>query len=150
MKKIWIILVIIPIVLVAVYLLNNIKGFSESKAEDSKLQENLPGEKDFAGQTNDLGEVNISVKPITLETGKEAVFEVVLDTHSVPLDFDLVKISKLADGEGNVYQPVSWTGGTGGHHLSGNLSFPPIPKTKFIELSIFGINNIDRNFKWEL
>lgn len=137
MKKNWILLVVIFLALTAIVALNGSNGL-------------LGPKKDLGPRTDSQAEVDITVKPVVLEVGKEAVFEIVFDTHTVPLDFDLAEVSKLADGEGNVYQPISWSGGSGGHHLSGTLSFPPIPKTKFIEFTLSGINNIDRNFRWDL
>lgn len=155
MKKIWIVLIIAPIVLVIVVVLNNLGGLpglnkEETPQQPNQQQENISKKGDFASKTDDQGEVSVKVSPKGLEVGKEAVFEVVLDTHFVPLDFDLTKISKLTDDQGNVYQPISWSGGSGGHHLSGTLSFPQLPQTKFVEFSLSEINKIDRNFRWDL
>lgn len=107
--------------------------------------------KTFPAQTDSQGEVDIEVTPKVLEAGKEASFQVTLNTHSIELSQDLGKVSKLVDGQGNEYLPVSWSGGTGGHHISGDLIFPKIPQdTKLVELKISGIGGVERTFKWEL
>jgi len=51
-------------------------------------------------------------------------FKLVLDTHSVPMTFDVAKIALLGDGKQLTVTASRWTGGKGGHHLSGTLSFP--------------------------
>lgn len=148
MKKVWIILPAILVILITVMVFSSLEKKESPKGEVQ--QENVSPKKEFTVQTDDQREVSVSVKPVNLEAGKEAIFEVTFETHSVPLDFDLAKIAKLTDDSGNTYQPVSWTGGTGGHHLSGNLSFPKISKAKSVELLIPGVANIDRKFKFPL
>lgn len=51
-------------------------------------------------------------------------FEVTLDTHSGSLSFDMKKVATLTDVGGARVAAIGWTGGKGGHHLSGTLSFP--------------------------
>lgn len=100
---------------------------------------------------NEEGNVSIEVKPQALSQDKEAIFNITLSTHSVELDYDLVKISKLIDSQGKIYKPTSWTGGSGGHHLSGTLSFPKIgEKTRFVTLVISEISGVERKFNWSL
>lgn len=102
-------------------------------------------------QTNSEKEVAIEVVPKVLASGKEAIFQVSLNTHSVPLDYDLINIVKLTDDRGNIYQALSWDGGKGGHHLDGALSFPKILKgAKSINLTISQIGAVERNFRWSL
>ncbi|KKS64104.1 MAG: hypothetical protein UV33_C0037G0001, partial [Candidatus Daviesbacteria bacterium GW2011_GWA1_42_6] len=44
-----------------------------------------------------------------------------------------------------------WSGGTGGHHLSGELIFPKITENaKSAELQVSGFGGAERVFKWEL
>ncbi|KKS70857.1 hypothetical protein A3A14_03525 [Candidatus Daviesbacteria bacterium RIFCSPLOWO2_01_FULL_43_38] len=108
-------------------------------------------QKTFPPQTDGQGEVSVEVTPKILEVGKEVTFQVTFTTHSVELDKDLVKVSKLTDDQGNEYLPVSWSGGTGGHHLSGELIFPKITENaKSAELQVSGFGGAERVFKWEL
>lgn len=102
-------------------------------------------------QTNSEGAVVVKAIPKTLTAGSPATFELIFDTHSVELNYDVAKIARLTDDTGNTYDPVFWTGGKGGHHIEGILTFPDIPKgTKKITLTIPGIDNRDRVFSWNL
>lgn len=102
-------------------------------------------------QSSDQGEVSIEVTPVVLEPGKEAKFDVVFNTHSVELDYDLLKVSNLRDDKGNSLTPISWSGGSGGHHLNGELVFPSISaKAKSAQLIIANISGFDRSFVWNL
>lgn len=78
-----------------------------------------------AKRTQQAGAVVVTVTPVNLsEANAETVdFEVVVDTHSGDLDFEMVSIATLLGDEGPV-SPSVWTGGRGGHHLKGKLSFP--------------------------
>ena len=97
------------------------------------------------------GAVEVKVKPVQLEADKNMVFEVGLNTHSVELGFDLVESVSLEDNLGNNYQPETWSGGKGGHHLSGELTFGQLKsKAKNINLSLDGIESQSVNFEWEL
>ncbi|EKD85165.1 MAG: hypothetical protein ACD_38C00074G0008 [uncultured bacterium] len=105
----------------------------------------------LSSQSDEKGDVAVKVTPISLEPGKQAKFEVVLDTHSVELIYHMVKISSLSDNQGNALNPVSWSGGLGGHHLKGELVFPPLKMdAKSIELFISGIDGFDRSFSWNI
>jgi cytoskeletal protein RodZ len=102
-------------------------------------------------QTSSEGAVTIKVTPKTLTVGSEAIFEIVFDTHSVELNYDVAQIAKLTDDIGNTYKPISWTGRKGGHHVEGVLTFPSITDSvKKATLTIPGIDNKDRVFTWDL
>lgn len=94
--------------------------------------------------------LNLSAGPGTLD------FRIVLDTHSVALDYDLVRITTLVDDKGNVYRPILWDGGTGGHHVEGSLKFADrgtilSPQTAFLEMSIADIAGVPSlTFRWVL
>jgi hypothetical protein len=77
-------------------------------------------------QSIEGGGVTVKVTPFTLtdETATTLDFEVVLDTHSGELNYDLAELALLRDNLGNKYQPAAWTPGENtGHHVSGKLSF---------------------------
>ena len=102
-------------------------------------------------QSDDRGDVIVVVTPIILKQRQEAKFDVALDTHSVELSYDLLTVSSLNDDKGNSLKPLSWSGGTGGHHLKGQLVFPPLSaKAKSVKLVIAGISGFDWKFIWNL
>lgn len=107
-------------------------------------------------QSDDGGSVTIDIEWIGVENDS-LVLNVAMNTHSVDLDgFDLMELAVMRDDEGNLYNPVLWDAGTGGHHRSGTLSFP-VPAsldqgtTDYIEILIREIADIDeRVLKWDL
>lgn len=102
-------------------------------------------------QTSTEGVVSVKVKPNTLQSGSPAEFELTLDTHSVELNYDIAAITILQDDSKRIYKPVSWTGGKGGHHVEGILTFPAITQSaKSVTLTIPQIDNQDRVFTWKL
>lgn len=118
----------------------------QSQTQKSRVQEKL-----LTKQSDERGGVTVAAEPIFLEAGKEASFKIVLDTHNVELDYDLLKVSTLSDEKGNSFKPLSWSGGSGGHHLKGDLVFPAFPaKAKLVQLLIAGISGFDRRFIWNL
>jgi hypothetical protein len=102
-------------------------------------------------QTSSEGAVTVKATPKTLAAGSEVLFEIVFDTHSVELNYDIAQIAKLTDNIGNTYKPVSWTGSKGGHHVEGVLTFSTIANSaKKVTLTIPNIDNKDRVFTWNL
>ena len=96
-------------------------------------------------------DIVVKVKPLVCDDfcENEAAFEVSFTTHEGDLSFDLVKASTL-EIEGVVLPAKSWDGGSGGHHLSGTLTFPGLEKepTKMV-LKMANIAGADRTFTWE-
>lgn len=104
----------------------------------------------FGSQVDDRGGVKINITPQNILEGE---FKVVLDTHSVDLSEDLVKVTTLKDENGKEYKPISWDGSVpGGHHREGVLKFGSLlPKPQSVELIIRGIGGIsERKFLWQL
>lgn len=123
----------------------------QERMQQKLLSEGKQSNDSFTKQSNDQGEVSIEATPVVLEPGKEAKFNVVFNTHSVELDYDLLKLSSLSDDKGNKLAPISWSGGSGGHHLNGELVFPSISaKAKSAQLIIANISGFDRSFIWNL
>lgn len=89
--------------------------------------------------------VEFQVTPLSMNE-----FQIVMDTHSVDLDFDLTEISTLYDDAGNASKPVKWDGSEpGGHHRSGILKFSAINnKAKSIKLVV--MDSTRREFNWNL
>jgi WD40 repeat protein len=99
------------------------------------------------------------VEPLNLDTpGDVLTFEVSMNTHSVNLSMDLSTLAIMNTDNGNSVQAVSWDGGTeGGHHVSGNLSFPAtnngkpiLDGAKELTLTIKDVDAPERVFTWEL
>ncbi len=108
----------------------------------------------LVAHTSDAGGVRVVVTPQPI--GPNATvweFEVVLDTHSEPLNADLAQAAVLVDDNGRRYIPLAWQGDPpGGHHRKGTLRFPLLAgKPKAVELHITGVGGAgERMFRWEL
>lgn len=136
------------IAIVAAFILYRFVGYlpQNNKAANQSQEQNI-----LATQTSTEGAVTVKATPKTLVSGSQAVFEIVFDTHSVDLNYDVAGITHLTDDEGNNYKPVSWSGGKGGHHLEGALSFSPIlEKATKVTLTLSKIDGTDRVFSWDL
>jgi len=103
-------------------------------------------------QMNSEGEVTVKVSPKDLtQSAASWDFEIILNTHSVELSYDLTQTSILRDEDGKEYRPLSWEGDPpGGHHREGLLSFSVIsPKPRKIELIMREISRVaERRFLW--
>jgi hypothetical protein len=96
------------------------------------------------------GAVTVEVTPAG-GTAATLIFDVVMNTHSVELDYDMTKIATLIDDQGRVYPAKSWNGAAGGHHREGSLTFeaPAGVTPKSLQLNLAGIGGIpDRQFQW--
>lgn len=104
----------------------------------------------YQSQTDEKGAVIVEVTPLSLTRGENASFTVTLTTHSGEPVYDILATSRLTDDKGNTYKALSWTGGEGGHHVSGLLTFSNLsPQAKSVTLTIPGIDKQDRIFEWE-
>ncbi len=108
----------------------------------------------LASRTSDGGGVRVVVTPKTAEPGATVwEFEVVMDTHTKPLNEDLVQAAVLVDDSGRQYAPLAWQGDPpGGHHRKGILQFPlPVESFKIMELLISGVGEPGKRvFRWEV
>ncbi len=108
----------------------------------------------FAAQSSEEAGVRVVVTPLTLGPGAAIwEFEVVMDTHSKPLDEDLAQAAVLVDEAGRRYPPPAWQGDPpGGHHRKGVLQFAaPAEMPKSVELRIDGVGGAGiRTFRWQL
>ncbi|MGE5240565.1 MAG: hypothetical protein ACM3NI_02870, partial [Bacteroidota bacterium] len=98
------------------------------------------------------GGVNVTVMPRNLAAGASSWdFEVVLETHTQPLDQNLTKTAVLIDAQGKPHGPLAWDGTPpGGHHRRGVLRFPPLAgNPAAVELRIQGVGGVDRTFRWQ-
>lgn len=98
-----------------------------------------------------MGAVDVEVTPVSITPQADIVFKLSLNTHSVDLGYDYTQIATLTDDQGNSYKPSRWTGESGGHHLEGELIFPPLSnKPKELILKLDGIDNESEIFIWQL
>lgn len=72
---------------------------------------------------NGEGAVTVTVSWDGVAAGP--VFDISLNTHSVDLDqYDLTDLAVLRTGSGTEIRPLTWDAPKGGHHRSGQLTFP--------------------------
>ncbi len=118
-------------------------GVTEGEAgKDRKITEKI-----FDTLVSSEDEVEVSVTPNKLSDDSWD-FEVVLNTHSVELSYDLAQSSFLVDKNGNTYKALAWEGDPpGGHHREGVLKFNKIPRQENIDLRI-RLGDKERSFKW--
>ena len=127
------------------------KQKQEASAIDSPKIETNARTLGLSPQTKTMGAVEVEVKPVSVTSGKEVVFEVSMNTHSVELNYDYTKIATLTDDRGNSYKPTQWTGGASGHHLKGKLLFARLSeKPKEVTLTVDGVDNKAESFSWQL
>ncbi|GBD07842.1 hypothetical protein HRbin22_00068 [Candidatus Thermoflexus japonica] len=76
-------------------------------------------------RVHESGGVRITIIPLNQRASGDTLdFEVMLDTHTGDLDFDLAALAVLRTDQGQEVKALAWDGGRGGHHLRGRLSFP--------------------------
>ena len=128
----WILAVAAAVALVALAVIGYMltRPDTTTTAPDTTTAPGLPE------RTVQAGAVEVSLTPLTLDT-TGAVFRVVLDTHSVPLDLDMAASARLRVNNTTTDQ-ASWDGsGPGGHHREGTLRFTtPVPTGATVELRI--------------
>jgi hypothetical protein len=117
----------------------------------------LPPEEGLT-RTDDQGAVVVDVTPANLTNPAETIdFEVGMNTHSIDLSMDLVKLATIRTDTGLTAAPLAWDGMLGGHHVSGNLKFPSRVDGKNLldgaSVLILIIQNVDapeRTFSWTI
>ena len=99
--------------------------------------------------STDSGDVEIDLTPIKID-GKDLVFSIAINTHSVELsEFDLKKITTLKYNGKTAY-PIE-APQIEGHHASGNIVFSVDENLKYFEVVIKGISKIkERIYKWNI
>ncbi len=94
-------------------------AFAASAGAEGK---GLPGQR----ETAEVGGVTVSATLLQpAASGPRTIdFELVMTTHMGALPSNMLEVAKLLEKQGQVLLPIAWSGGGGGHHLSGKLSFP--------------------------
>lgn len=107
-----------------------------------------------ATQTSNEGGVVVRVTPARL--APEAAswdFEVVFETHTVPLTGDPAQFTVLLDPQGRAHAALRWDGDPpGGHHRKGVLRFKPLtPVPTSVTLKIRSVGGVpERTFTWSV
>ncbi|OGD56574.1 hypothetical protein A3I57_02535 [Candidatus Beckwithbacteria bacterium RIFCSPLOWO2_02_FULL_47_23] len=98
-----------------------------------------------------LGKVEISATPEKVKVGESLVFKLALTTHSVELNYDFTQVIAAGDDRGNSYPAVNWSGGSGGHHLEGEITFDRLkPGARQLKLIFTDIDQKGGELSWEL
>ncbi len=152
-KKIILILVIAVVGMFAIWTLSSKDAGFRDKRSYLPQGDESPQVTVFGSLTDAQGEVTVEATPKNIGEGtKSWEFEVVMDTHSVELNNDMVAASELVVN-GSVYKPVLWEGDpAGGHHRAGTIRFSSIaPLPKSITLVIREVGGVSgRKFQWPL
>ncbi len=138
------------ILLVSFFVIKN-QGLTIASSSKSNFVEARPP-RNLEQKINEAGGLKIEVKLLDFSFEKPVQFEIKFTTHQGDLDFDLIKKAVLIDDKNNQYLPLEWTGGKGGHHLSGTLVFPKISEAaKSVKLIINNIYAVkERIFEWDM
>ncbi len=121
------------------------------KAKEQEVVSKVAENSGLQSQLKEMGAVTLELTPVQLETNKEVLFNLELNTHSVELDYDYTKIIKMYDQNRDEYLVKEWTGEAGGHHLSGQVVFAELKDTvTSVTIEIEGIDNQSGSFNWKL
>ncbi len=152
MKKI-IILILIAGIFAGIVAFFNLGIFIKPKISDDASIQQINPQQNLESKIDDQANVTVVVAPLDISPKfAEWKFDIGMNTHSVELDQDLMKIAALFDDNGKEYKPIRYEGaGTGGHHREGMLVFNKIsPTPKFVKLKISGVGGVVRIFSWQL
>ncbi len=153
MSKINNFLLIILVFVVLFLGINAVKKTDKKSAGIKAVSSVSKQEENLNSQENEGGNVTVKVKPKVLKIGEKPSFNIVFETHSVDLAFDVAQISSFVDDKSNIYSNSNWKGTVpGGHHREGTLTFNTVlSETKFVELIIKDVGGVSqRKLKWEL
>jgi len=133
---------------------------AESANESATVNEVSNGERQFSIdiQDDNQGAVSVTVKPLNLNNPSETLdFEIEMNTHSVDLSTNLSETAILSTDTGLEIRAIAWDGVSGGHHVSGNLSFPSyfdgqsvLEGITQVTLTIHNVDVSERVFVWQL
>lgn len=116
-----------------------------------QLHENSSSGLNLTALSESKNSVTINVVPYPISYNEPVKFSISLNTHSVPLNYDLTTISTVI-ADGKEYSPINWDGSPpGGHHRNGIVTFPSIsiiPKN--LQLIIKGVAGTDWLFEWNV
>ena len=156
-RKIW--WVVVPVLVVAILVGARSLLASPEKTAPDVIQP-AAGQSYFPTETltDEQGAVVVAVTQINLNgPGETLDFEVALNTHSVDLGMDLAQNAFLTTDSGLTVSAVKWDAPSGGHHVSGTLSFPAnlddqvvLEGAGQVTLTIRNVDAPERVFIWEI
>ncbi|MEK7660215.1 MAG: hypothetical protein AAB343_03370 [Patescibacteria group bacterium] len=138
---------------VVLYNLNTIAYPTQNKSDSPNESDTPDAIQTWESKIDDQASVTVTVTPVDVGVESEKwKFHIVMSTHSVELDQDMMSVAVLVDDVGREYGPVRWEGAPpGGHHRDGVLTFNQIlPVPKSLELTITDIGDSMRSFIWPL
>ncbi len=108
-------------------------------------------------RSDEQGEVSVVITPLNINQAWESIdFQVKMNTHSVDLSMDLAELATLTTDAGHAVQAIRWDGPSGGHHVSGMLSFPAsvdglplLNSASKMTLTLINVDAPERVFIWE-
>lgn len=144
----------ITLVLLLAFLIAGCSAISQSAQSNEQPTSNLSVD---MTRTDEQGAVVVAVEPVNLESADQTLdFEVSLNTHSVDLSMDLAGLATLTTDTGITAPAIAWTAPSGGHHVSGKLSFPAsvngtdlLKGATELTLTIRDVDAPERKFTWE-
>lgn len=127
----------------------NFKPISDQVSDNSSNQSTSQR---WEVKTDEQASVNVTITPLDISIdSREWEFDIIMDTHSVELDQDMIKSAVLVGDDDKEYKPLSWKGPIGGHHREGTLTFTSItPYPQNLTLRIKDIGGVERSFSWIL
>jgi len=144
----------ISVVILGTFLYGGIKGKDKGNVvlpSQTSFSAETQARESYESQKKSMGEVDVEVTPIKLESGQPIQFSLSFNTHSVDLSYDYTKIISAQDDKGNKYKATSWSGGNSGHHLEGELKLEELQEgASEVFLFLDGIDNEKGEFLWEL
>ncbi|MFZ2150177.1 MAG: hypothetical protein WAV15_03385 [Minisyncoccia bacterium] len=109
-------------------------------------------ESQWETKTDDQDLVSVTVTPKDISPrSKEWKFNVIMSTHSVELDQEMLEVATLTDALGKKNKALRWEGApAGGHHREGALIFKPItPYPQSLTLVMENIGDVERRLSWD-
>jgi hypothetical protein len=128
---------------------------TQTPTDTSLAREFVPPDAPSLTRVSDEAAVVVDITPLNLDRAQgELAFQVGLNTHSVDLSYDLSQMAVLRTSHGVEITALTWEGPTtGGHHVSGLLTFPAVELSgaEWIEVVVMGVADVpERTFRWEL
>ena len=153
MKKIIITIVLVAVLLGGFLIVYQSRSVEQNAPVANQTSQQTNNSETWQAKTDDQASVTIVITPLDLSVqSAEWKFNIIMDTHSVELNQDMIEVTVLSDDSNKEYRPIRWEGtGAGGHHREGVLIFNQImPAPKSIELKISDIGDVARSFTWRL
>lgn len=152
MKKITIIIVSLIVLLGGTFFFFQNRQVEKQQMDAKDDEQKTVAKQNWESKTDNQSMVTVIVTPIDISSeSKEWKFNIVMDTHAVELNQDLVQSAVLIDEQGKEYEPLRFEGASRGHHREGVLFFNQIlPFPQSVEMKISGVGDSIRSFVWQL